>query len=113
MRDGAHPAPPAAPPLKHGPDMLIVLPVAGERREGGPPAHRLQQLVEILFQAIVLVRERQFCALAMERAGDSPGDAALVGDAHDQRPFALQQHGAPPLSNLTICTTYTITCTLP
>src|SRR5439155_9576936 len=96
VRDGIQPAPAVPQSFEYAAEMLVVLHVARERRKGTRSADRLQQFVQIFFQAIVLVRERQLGALAVEGAGDSPGDAALVGHSHDQRPLALKEHGIPP-----------------
>ena len=39
-------------------------------------------------ESTVLKREGQLCSLAMQDAGDAPGDRPVVGDAHDQPALA-------------------------
>src|SRR3989441_4519809 len=92
VRDGVQAAPAVLQAGKDGLDLLVVLHIARERGKRGVSAYGVEQGVEVLFQPLALVGERQGGPFTVKRAGDAPGDAALVGDAHDQRLLALEQH---------------------
>jgi len=53
---------------------------------------RLAQLAgqrhHALFQRLALIAERHFGALRGEGLGDAPGDGFVVGEPHDEAPFA-------------------------
>src|SRR5439155_21418371 len=68
---------------EQGVDLVVPRDVAGEDRRS-----RLlgRQGAHVLLQPLALVVERQTGPLAVQRLGDPPGDAPLVGDPDDQ-PF--------------------------
>ena len=51
-------------------------------------ADRLRQRHGAAAEGAALIGEGKFRALAVQHAGDAPGDGAVIGDAHHQAPLA-------------------------
>lgn len=65
---------------------------------------RLDEGRHALLEALTLIGESELRTGFMERAGDAPGDGAIVGHAHDEAALALHEaafrHGMLPRHNL-------------
>jgi len=51
------------------------------------------QRLDPLLQGIALVRKRNLAALSVNGLGNTPGDGAVVGNAHDEAALARHQSG--------------------
>ena len=79
-----------------GGDLGVVLDVQRHHRDA--VVEGVGELAHVALGPLALVGQHQTGALGVHLAGDRPGDAALVGDAHDQAGHALQKLGqrSPP-----------------